>query len=235
MAALQSSAGSVTAGACRCDRGTRNVCFMQRFRVFVRTAWACLFLSGSLAWLPAPVQAQGIVTETALDAEARGLFEAGRSAFTVGRFEEALSYFQKAYELSKRPELLYNTAAAAERLRRDDLALESYRGFVAAVPADAANVGLAQERIRFLEQRKAIAETQLPEAEGSEAVAAQDTEPSRDDTQARPVWKKWWFWTAIGVVVAGSAVAVGVAASDGKAAERSEGSLGGTVYTLGAR
>ncbi|MEW5741829.1 MAG: PEGA domain-containing protein [Myxococcota bacterium] len=31
-----------------------------------------------------------------------------------------------------------------------------------------------------------------------------------------PVYKKWWFWTAVGVVVVGSATAVGVAAASSK-------------------
>lgn len=53
----------------------------------------------------------------AVDQEARGLFEAGRAAFSDGRFDDALRYFRESFELSGRVELLYNIGTAADRLR----------------------------------------------------------------------------------------------------------------------
>jgi tetratricopeptide (TPR) repeat protein len=53
------------------------------------------------------------------DEEARALFQAGRRAFADARYEDALDRFRSAYELSHRPELLYNIGHAADRLRRD--------------------------------------------------------------------------------------------------------------------
>lgn len=70
------------------------------------------------------------------DEEARGLFNAGMSAFEDARFEDALGYFRRAYELSGRVELLYNVGTAADRLRRDEEALEAFEAFLQGVPPD---------------------------------------------------------------------------------------------------
>ena len=65
---------------------------------------------------------------------ARELFEQGRDAYTEGRFEDARELFERSYERSGRPELLYNIAQAAERTRDDEHALETYRAFLEALP-----------------------------------------------------------------------------------------------------
>ena len=68
------------------------------------------------------------------DEEARLVFEAGSVAFSDARYEQALELFQRAYELSDRAVLLYNVGVAADRLRRDDVALEAFQRFLALVP-----------------------------------------------------------------------------------------------------
>lgn len=64
------------------------------------------------------------------DVEARARFSAGESAYAQARYEEALRDFQRSYELSGRPELLYNVGLSAERLRQDALAIESFERFL---------------------------------------------------------------------------------------------------------
>lgn len=66
----------------------------------------------------------------ARDAEARGLFEAGRAAFADGRFEDARDYFRRSSELSRRDALLYNIGTAEDRLRNDAAALAAFEGFM---------------------------------------------------------------------------------------------------------
>lgn len=83
------------------------------------------------------------------DSEARGLFDAGVSAYGGGRYEEALGYFQRAYDLSERPVLLYNIGTAAERARRDEVALRAYEQYLERVP-DAANRARVETRITAL-------------------------------------------------------------------------------------
>ena len=72
--------------------------------------------------------------EPSRDAEARSVFEAGTLAFEDARYADALGYFQRAYELSQRAVLLYNIGVAADRLRRDAVALEAFERFLESVP-----------------------------------------------------------------------------------------------------
>jgi len=101
--------------------------------------------------------------------EARALFEAGRAAFIEGRYEDALDYFDRSYEISGAPELLYNVGHAAERLRQDERALDAFEAYLREVP-DAEERASIERRIALL--REAIAER--------EAIA-RDAEPEQTD------------------------------------------------------
>ena len=68
--------------------------------------------------------------QSSADEEARVHFEAGRVAFSRGRYESALASFQEAYELSQRPALLYNIGTTFDRLRRDQEAIEAVERFL---------------------------------------------------------------------------------------------------------
>jgi tetratricopeptide (TPR) repeat protein len=109
------------------------------------TSWGFVCLLLMSAW-PACATAQ---EDQSLEEEARGLFEAGSSAYSGGRYEEAVGHFQRSYELSGRPELLYNIATAAERARQDEAALRAYEQFLERVP-DTDRRAQVETRIRFL-------------------------------------------------------------------------------------
>ncbi len=85
------------------------------------------------------------------DAEARGLFEAGRAAFDQGRYPDALGYFDRAYQLSKRPQLLYNIGQVHDRLRHDEEALQAFQQYLRQVPG-AENRTEVEHRIDALRQ-----------------------------------------------------------------------------------
>lgn len=111
---------------------------------------APLALSLALLSSVAPLRAQS-------DDEARGLYSAGVAAFSAGRYEDALGYFQRAYELSHRAHMLYNIGHAADRARRDEIALDAFERYLAGV-ADIENRAEIEGRIRVL--RAAVAERQ---------------------------------------------------------------------------
>lgn len=83
--------------------------------------------------------------------DAQRFYEAGRDAYDAGRFEDALRFFQDAYSASPRPALFYNIGLAAERLRRDDLALNAYSKFLQEGTPDPEHAARARERIAVLE------------------------------------------------------------------------------------
>jgi tetratricopeptide (TPR) repeat protein len=163
--------------------------------------------------------------ETADDAVARGLFQAGKAAYEAGKYEDALSFFEQAHARSRRPQLLFNIGQAAERLRRDEKALELFRAYLTQVP-DAANRVDVEARIRQLQQwvdernKEAApvapittAPTPAETAEQAPATAPDDPAfTASEPEQGEPVTSKWWFWTGIGaVVVGGTAAALAVA------------------------
>lgn len=80
------------------------------------------------------VVAQGTSSRDARIAEAKRAFAAATGAYAEGDFETALERFQRAYELTGSPDLLYNIATVSDRMRRDAEALAAYEGYLAARP-----------------------------------------------------------------------------------------------------
>ncbi len=67
-------------------------------------------------------------------AQAKKAFVAATRAYAEGDFETSLARFRKAHELTDSPDLLYNIATVADRMRHDDEALEAYEGYLEARP-----------------------------------------------------------------------------------------------------
>jgi len=146
------------------------------------------------------------------DSEARALFEAGRVAFDEGRFENALEYFQRSYELSRRPQLLYNIGSAADRLRRDREALEAFEAFLEAVPSSP-NRAHVEGRIRVLRQ----AQDQDGDAPAEATTTSPSTSSDGDGGGADPA-----PWIVLGIsaaVLVTGVVLLGVSAADIAAVE----------------
>lgn len=180
-----------------------------------------LLLVGSLA--AGVANAQDVVPSDR-DEEARALFEAGRVSYGAGRYDDALDYFERSYELSERPILLFNLASCEERLRLDADAIAHYEAYLEEIP-DAENRGFVEERVAFLRASLAAAA----------AAAAPESEPEPDPSpppEARSS-DDGWIWALVigGVVVAGVAIGVGV----GVAASGTEAPYGGTGgFTIAA-
>jgi len=107
-----------------------------------------------------------------LDRAARSLFEAGKIAFDLGRYEEALEYLQQAHDLSQRPILLFNIASTLDRLRRDQEALDTFERYLREVP-DAANKLAVEGRVRLLRE---VVERAKAEEAARQAVLARQRE-----------------------------------------------------------
>jgi tetratricopeptide (TPR) repeat protein len=105
--------------------------------------------------------------DTPNDAAARQYFERGRSAFEQADYESALVYFRHAYRLSNRSELQYNIGVTADRLQREDEALEAFKRYVDETESPAREAEV-RERINALE--KSIAERKATERRLAEAA-----------------------------------------------------------------
>jgi tetratricopeptide (TPR) repeat protein len=188
--------------------------------------WVTHALLAAVLILPSPVSAQ---EEPTNDTEARALFEAGRAAYSAGRFDEALDRFRGAYRLSPRPPLLFNIGQSADRLRHDREALEAYEQFLAAEP-NSAGAPTARQRIAFLRAQldRAAAPSDRRD-DPSELPAAPDT-----DVGGESITSRWWFWVAIGAVVVTS-VALTIALTSGTEIQdpvRGDVGSGGVVVAL---
>ncbi len=141
------------------------------------------------------------------DSEARGLFQAGRAAFDGGRFEEALGYFERAYELSGRAQMLYNIGHAAERIRNDERALEAFEEYLQRVP-DTDSRASIEARIEVL--REQLSRAQQAE-EDAPVVVAPTPVPEVSEPESRPIGGLV-LMIAGGAAIAGGALGLGLAA-----------------------
>jgi len=118
--------------------------------------------------------------QTPDDAAARGYFERGRSAFEEADYEGALVYFRHAYRLSHRGELQYNIGVAADRLQREEEALEAFEQYLEE-SENAVRKAEVQERIVAL--RQSIAERNATERALEEATIRYQT-PTQHETES---------------------------------------------------
>jgi tetratricopeptide (TPR) repeat protein len=147
---------------------------------------------------PAAAQEGTDVTDNR-DAEARGLFDAGRAAYSDGRFDEALTYFSRAHDLSGRAEMLYNIGAAAERAGESGRAIEAFEAYLSEVP-EASNRGEVEARIRTLRERERV---EVEGTSGGEA-AGETVEPP--PAGGGPGALPWILVAAGGAMTIGGAV-----------------------------
>jgi tetratricopeptide (TPR) repeat protein len=143
----------------------------------VHVCLAALAVAGLLA---APASAQ----DAPDDEGGREYFERGRVAFENAEYESALVYFRHAYRLSQRGELQYNIGVAADRLQREEEALEAFRGYLADTEEPTRREEV-DERIEALE--RSIAERKATELALEQAtIRYQSSEAQPTDTARLP-------------------------------------------------
>jgi hypothetical protein len=85
-------------------------------------------------------------------AEGRLHFDRGVLLFDQGDHDGALAEFQRAWELSRRPSVLFNVATTSRMLRRYGDAIEAYRRLRAEATLTASDRQRAERELRELEQ-----------------------------------------------------------------------------------
>jgi tetratricopeptide (TPR) repeat protein len=173
------------------------------------------------ALLAAPAQAAPKRPAAAYDQKeekvARAHFDRAEKAFNLGRFDEALSAYQEAYEVLPLPAFLFNIAQCHRNLRNREQAVFFYQRYLSLAP-DAPNRPVVEELIA--EQKRLLA-AQAPADKVEEdkpvdkpvnlearpepevpAVARLDTRPA---DQPKTKWERsrWWLLGALGVALVG--------------------------------
>ncbi len=149
------------------------------------------------------------------DARAREHYRRGERYYAEGDYEGAIAEFQKAYDLSGRPKLLFNLANAHERLANYEEAIELLKSYAKTVPSYEHDA--ITRRIRNIEKRadeKAQRRTEIPATAGrpQEALvpSADESAPAAKVQPRRETTSPTLGWVLVGT---GFAIAAGGAAS----------------------
>ncbi len=163
---------------------------------------------------------------------ARAAFDLGTRAYEAGEFPKALSYFKRAYRLTESPDLLYNIATVADRMRLDEDALEAYEGYIKARPKSVDREHV-EGRIRVL--KASIAEREATELQAEEEVRKAAEEAAAKVKAERPLTR--WVgpgpgpWITIGVSSATLATGVVLFALGRRDINKVEGADEGSEFS----
>lgn len=129
-----------------------------------------------------PAYAQVKTEKAAADQRARELFQKGDTAYAEGRYEEALSAFQEAYDLSGRAQLLFNVSNALERLGRYQEAVDALDKYLAS--GKAKDRDIVVKRIANLKKRVEEQKKEQEKAAKEEEEKRQKEEEERKRREA---------------------------------------------------
>lgn len=136
------------------------------------------------------------------DAEIDEHVAQGHRLYQLGRYQEAIAEYRHAYELRAEPQFLFQIAESYRQLGATEQALFYYDRYLAGAPGGA-DREVAEERVAEIESLRARPQSGsvpgLVGAPGGPGEAAK--------RQPRPLWRRWWVWTAIGVALAAGATA----------------------------
>ena len=166
-------------------------------------------VAGASPWSISAEPAQGGAAEAPPEdrevSEAEREWEAASNAYALGNYSEAVAHFERSYELSQEPEMLFNIGQAYARwyelsddvahLRKARKLFENYRMYLEDAEGD---------------HEDALSEAKLKIAELDEQIANHGSGRggSRSD---KPVYKRGWFWgTIAGVLVVAAGVTTAI-------------------------
>ncbi|HRI49748.1 MAG TPA: hypothetical protein PLW65_06160 [Pseudomonadota bacterium] len=131
------------------------------------------------------------------DPVCRQHYDTALELFQDGRYEAALGEFQAAYAQRQMPWLLVNIGRTLHRLGRLKEAIAHYERYQQS--------GLGTDPETSQKAREYLAQARLLLAQAPKAAGSADT-TTAGQPESVPLYKKWWFWTAIGGGVAAFAI-----------------------------
>lgn len=115
--------------------------------------------------------------------KAKKAYAEGKAFHAAKKFDEAIEKYKQAYNLSKKPLLLYNIAIAMSDAGYDDLALVNFRKFLKEAPADDAQRPDAETRVKELETKLGIGTPAKPTGTDPKPTG---TDPKPTGTEPKP-------------------------------------------------
>jgi tetratricopeptide (TPR) repeat protein len=186
-----------------------------------------LLLSGVLLW-STPVEARPASGKVI----AKVHFNKGMAAFELGKFQEALEEYEKAYGLLPLPGFLFNIGQCYRNLDQPEKAVFFFRLYLRKKPQanNRKAVELLLVDLEAKQESQRLAEKREEEKKGKaqhapepssvpqkipayvlpvEKISLLKGPPPPAQTSQRPVYKTWWFWTSVTALALGGG-AVGV-------------------------
>ncbi len=166
------------------------------------------------------------------------LYKQGDKSSEPEKFVACAQEFEKAYKLAPLPKYSYNAAQCHRRAAAPAAAAQWYRQYLADDPA-ASDKDKVEQRIAELDaelkakeppkeepkpEKKPVDLSPAPAPAPAPAIIQPTAPPPQEE--ARPVYKKWWFWTAMVAVAGGATVGVILATSGSKEVSPPGSSLG---------
>jgi tetratricopeptide (TPR) repeat protein len=188
--------------------------------------------------------------------EAKQHYQSGLAHYNLQEFKAAIEEFEAAYRLIPDPVFLYNLGQAHRLSDNPERALYFYRAYLHTNPT-ASNRREVEGRVASLEKVLADRKSATPPEQtltpppvpSPEKPAEPKVEPRVEpkvepapvvasappEKHAKPIYKKWWLWTLVGVVAAGAAVgiAVGVTSQSGPTFNAGLGTVGPGALQVG--
>jgi tetratricopeptide (TPR) repeat protein len=123
----------------------------------------------------------------------------GHRLYRLGRYEEAVAAFRRAYEVKADARLLFDIAECYRELGSVDQALFYYDRYLVGWP-DAFDRAEVEEKVAALEAKRGTPAPRATVARRRHPLMITEPPPSKPRPPARP-WQRWWFWTVVGAGV----------------------------------
>jgi len=136
-------------------------------------------------------------------------YDRGEKLFAIGKFDEALDEYQKAFDAKPLPGFLFNIGQCHRNLGNIDQAIFSYKKYLSLEP-EATNKDKVEQLIEELEQKKTQNDTNKFGFDSK-----QNPPPGGGSEPTRPIYRKWWFWTGVGAVAVAGGVGTYLVLSGG--------------------
>lgn len=158
------------------------------------------------------------------DSACLALYERAKAQSVQGNLLEAVRLYKLAFEIQADPRILYNIARLLHKQGDHEAAANFYQRFLDSPLDDEEQKQKARGYLAQISPAKTttgstVADDQPAQTEKIEvapklAPRVEAQVPSDVGSSPVPVYKKWWFWTAVGggaaLLVTGIAVGVGV-------------------------
>jgi tetratricopeptide (TPR) repeat protein len=198
------------------------------YRVFVQPA-------------PAAAPSEAAASDGPLTSDPAVEYQKGEQAYALGNYEQAVRHFERSYELSNLPDLLYNLGMSyaqwhglstdVNHLRKAKRLFQNYLKRLAENPAmDQSQRAEAEAQIARVDEQITAAEKAEVKPVPPPKVEPKDepkTTPSVDQPAKKPVYKRGWFWGLIGgIVVVGAVTATAIVLTRKSGFEPELGTIG---------